>query len=227
MNAQTLQLFGQTLDLLPQRAAYWRETNTLLVADVHLGKAAAFRARGIALPPGTTAHTLRRLNDALVQTGAARLVVLGDWLHARAGVTPRLLRAVSRWRETHARLEIVLVIGNHDRHSGPLPEAWRIHTCDEPHVEPPFTFRHFPAHEPKFYCVAGHVHPAVTLRGPGRARQHFHCAWVRPDCLVLPSFGEFTGKGFVEPGPQDGVYLFAENEVIPYRPYPVESRAAE
>ncbi|MEX2016843.1 MAG: hypothetical protein WD873_09365, partial [Candidatus Hydrogenedentales bacterium] len=88
MNAQTLHLFGQTLDLLPQRAAYWREANTLLVADAHLGKAAAFRARGIALPPGTMAHTLRRLTDALLQTNAARLIVLRDWLHARAGVTP-------------------------------------------------------------------------------------------------------------------------------------------
>ena len=227
MNAQTLQLLDQTLDLLPQRAAYWRDANTLLVADVHLGKAAAFRARGIALPPGTTAHTLRRLSDALVQTGAGRLMVLGDWLHARAGVTPRLLRAVRRWRNTHAELEIVLVNGNHDRHSGPLPEAWRIRVVEEPHLEAPFAFRHFPAPTPDFYTLAGHIHPAVTLRGPGRARQHFHCAWVRPDCLVLPSFGEFTGKGFVEPGPGDGVYLYAENEVVPYRPYAAESLAAE
>ncbi len=40
-----LELRGQHLVLLPERAAYWREQEMLLIADMHCGKAATFRAR--------------------------------------------------------------------------------------------------------------------------------------------------------------------------------------
>mgnify|MGYP000930301407 CR=1 FL=1 len=40
-------LLGESLALLPERAAFWGRTRTLFVADFHLGKAASFRkARG-------------------------------------------------------------------------------------------------------------------------------------------------------------------------------------
>ena len=56
---------GETLWLLPQRAVYWPRAGALIVADVHFGKAATFRAGGIPVPGGTTAEMLRRLSVAL------------------------------------------------------------------------------------------------------------------------------------------------------------------
>ena len=41
---------GERLVLLPEMAAYWERAGTLLVADPHFGKAAAFRAAGIPEP---------------------------------------------------------------------------------------------------------------------------------------------------------------------------------
>ena len=58
---------GETLTLFPERAAFWQRENTLLVADVHFGKAAAFRAGGIPVPGGTTAEALGRLDDLIAQ----------------------------------------------------------------------------------------------------------------------------------------------------------------
>src|SRR5581483_12363457 len=43
-------LQGESLLLLPERALLWERTGTLVVADAHLGKAAAFRAAAIPLP---------------------------------------------------------------------------------------------------------------------------------------------------------------------------------
>lgn len=43
---------GYTFQLLPQRALWWASEKTLLVADVHLGKGATFRALGQPLPRG-------------------------------------------------------------------------------------------------------------------------------------------------------------------------------
>ena len=79
---------GERVSLLPERAAYWERTRTLLVADPHFGKAAAFRAAGVPVPRGTTTGSLTRLDAALARTGAARIVFLGDFLHAREGREP-------------------------------------------------------------------------------------------------------------------------------------------
>ena len=71
--------------LLGERAVYWERARTLLVADPHFGKAAAFRAAGVLVPRGTTGETLSRLDAALDRTRAERIVFLGDFLHAREG----------------------------------------------------------------------------------------------------------------------------------------------
>ena len=78
-------LAGESVELLAERAIHWPGGHTLFVADVHLGKAAAFRAGGVAIPRGATAHDLARLDGLIERTRARRLVVLGDFLHAAAG----------------------------------------------------------------------------------------------------------------------------------------------
>ena len=106
---------GESLLLLPERALFWERTGTLIAADVHLGKAASFRAAAIPLPGGTTTATLLRLSTALAHTGARRLLLLGDFFHAKSGRASRTLAAIADWRSRHADLEIVLIRGNHDR----------------------------------------------------------------------------------------------------------------
>ena len=107
-------LAGEEVVLLAERALYWPRGATLLVADVHLGKAASLRAGGVPVPRGATATDLDRL-DALVQrTGSRRLVVLGDFIHAATGRVPALDAAVTAWRARHPDLALELVRGNHD-----------------------------------------------------------------------------------------------------------------
>ena len=80
---------GESLVLLPERAAYWPAQKTLLVADFHLGKAASFRRAGIPLPPGTTSENVGRLGHALDRMKAKRVVFLGDFLHSAEGRAAR------------------------------------------------------------------------------------------------------------------------------------------
>src|SRR5690606_15105202 len=105
MTDAIVRVAGQHLHLLAERAALWKETTTLIVADTHWGKAATFRAAGLAVPSGTTAEGLARLEAALARTSARRLVFLGDFLHAREGRVPGTLRALARWREAWSELE--------------------------------------------------------------------------------------------------------------------------
>ena len=210
----TINLAGEEVVLLPDRALYWPRRRTLLVADAHIGKAATFRARGIFVPRGTTTDALTRLDEALARTDSTRLIFLGDLLHSREGRSAETLRIVGEWRATRASLDVVLVRGNHDRSAGDPPESLGIACVDAPLIEPPFAFLHHPTLIEGQYTLAGHVHPAVRLSGPGRQYARLPCFWMRNGGAVLPAFGDFTGAGVIEATEEDRVFAIADGAVI-------------
>ena len=209
-----IELCGDALVLLPERAAYRPSNRTLLVADPHFGKAAAFRAHGLAVPGGTTAETLARLTRALDRTSAESLVILGDFFHARAGRAAGTLDALARWRDEHRDLGITLVRGNHDKHAGDPPGELGIECVDGPLPNPPYAYAHHPEPAPACYILAGHVHPSVTLRGAGRQRARLPCFHFGPNVGILPAFGEFTGTADVPVTEGDRLYVVADAQVV-------------
>lgn len=211
----SVEVHGEELVLLPERAALWRTRSTLLVADPHFGKAATFRAAGIPVPSGTTREGLTRLDALLARTGARRVVFLGDYLHARTGRAPDTLAALARWAASNAERELVLVRGNHDRHAGDPPAETRVRCVDAPLAEPPFVFAHHPVESASGYVLGGHLHPGISLVGTGRQHERLPCFWLRERYAVLPAFGDFTGLAIVEPVPGDRVYAVGDGQVIP------------
>jgi uncharacterized protein len=210
-----LQVRGESLVLLPQRALYWPRRETLLVADMHLGKAATFRSAGLPVPGGTTLASLNRLDRAIVASAARRIVFLGDLLHAREGRAPGTLDLVRRWREGNPHLELILVRGNHDRHAGDPPDDLGMGCVDGPLPDPPFAFVHDPDREAPHYAIGGHIHPAVRLVGRGRQRERLPCFWFRESSAVLPAFGDFTGNAIVNPRRSDGLMVVVgESDVV-------------
>ena len=206
---------GERLVLLPERAAYWERARTLLVADPHFGKAAAFRAAGVPVPRGTTTGSLQRLDSSLTRTGATRIIFLGDFLHAREGREAETTRVVGEWRSRNAAVDMVIVRGNHDARAGdPGPEV-DIRCVDGPVAEPPFVFTHKPAVSDAGYVLCGHVHPGVRLTGPGREHARLPCFWVQARTAVLPAFGEFTGLADIPVESGDRIWVVADNAVLP------------
>jgi DNA ligase-associated metallophosphoesterase len=214
MNDLRIDLAGESLVLLPERAVLWERESALVVADVHLGKAAAFRAAGLPLPGGTTSESLARLSAALIRTDARRLILLGDFFHARAGRAARTMEAIAAWRARHPDLPVLLVRGNHDRGAGDPPPEWSFDCRDEPWIEAPFALRHHPATEPGTYVLAGHVHPAISLSGFGRQRERLPGFIFGAAVGLLPSFGAFTGSASVRPMSEDRVFAVAGDEVV-------------
>lgn len=205
---------GERLVLMPERTAYWERQHTLLVADPHFGKAAAFRAAGVPVPRGTTTETLRRLDAALTRSGATRIVFLGDFLHARAGRSPETLRVWHEWRVAHSSVEMLLVRGNHDRRAGDPPAELDIRCENGPLAEQPFVFAHQPMTSDVGYVLAGHVHPGARLRGPARQSLRLPCFWFGAQTAVLPAFGEFTGLADIDVREGDRVWVVADDAVL-------------
>ncbi|MEN0106915.1 MAG: DEAD/DEAH box helicase, partial [Pseudomonas sp.] len=103
-----VQLAGSELWLLADKAIYWPQQQALLIADLHLGKAATYRQLGQPVPHGTTAENFQRLDRLLARYRCQRLIVLGDFLHARQAQNPATLQALSEWRKRHPDLTITL-----------------------------------------------------------------------------------------------------------------------
>lgn len=216
----TIEWINQEWQLLPERALHWPAQRSVIVADVHFGKAAAFRARGVPVPEATTAHDLARLTRVIQLTGCRQLILLGDLLHARDGRAEPTLRAIRAWRDAHPILEITLVRGNHDHAAGDPPDDWRINCVDEPFEVAGIALRHAPDNDPRNKrtrtrrpTIAGHVHPCVRLSGADGSVMRVACFVLGERDALLPAFGSFTGKHALRPREGDRLFAVGPDEV--------------
>jgi DNA ligase-associated metallophosphoesterase len=210
-----IEVQGQHWQLHPYKAAYWQEAGLLLISDLHLGKSAHFRRAGIAAPPGIEDTNTDRLISLLLHFQPQRVLLLGDLFHSDYNAIwddwCDLVRQFSAIR-------FELVPGNHDilpaeqyRSAGMIlrPGEFR---------EGPFLFRHEPltaAPPPTVYSIAGHLHPGVQLRGPGRQRLRLPCFVFGPTAALLPAFGAFTGLAQITIQAHDRVYGITPEAVVP------------
>jgi len=214
--AVVIEFGGHSLQLLGDRAMYWAATRTLIVADVHVGKAATFRALGVPVPGGITAKDLARLSDLLRVTGAERLLILGDFLHAREAhaANAQLLA----WRGQHADLRIDLVIGNHDRRAGATDAGLGIRELASPHEELGLQFVHDPAEARGGPTLAGHLHPQAWLADFDGSGAKVPCFVVETSLLVMPAFGSFTGGVRIAHRPHRRLFIAAAGRVVELKP---------
>jgi DNA ligase-associated metallophosphoesterase len=194
-------------------------SRTLLVADLHLGKAATFRRAGIPVPEGSAQRDLERLAQLVRGHDVRRVVVLGDLFHAKGGCTPQVFAEFAALRARMADTAVVLVLGNHDRAVGRLPASLGIDACVPSLDEPPFHFVHEPAtdvtaSDRDLFTVAGHLHPTVSIRSPSGDRLADRCFVAEPALLVLPAFGSFTGGHRVEPTEGMRLWIARDDGVV-------------
>lgn len=182
-----IRLAGHSFLPVAAGALYWESEDTLLVADLHLEKSAAFAARGMMLPPYDTRSTLQRLAACLDHFSPRRVVALGDSFH-RSELAGRLsaddreeLATLQQGRDWY------WILGNHDPD---LPESIGGFVCRSL-VIGGITLCHQPSlsRAPE---IAGHLHPVARIarRGEGIRRKCFATDGHR---LVMPAFGAYAG----------------------------------
>jgi len=223
---------GERIALLPQRAIWWPAQSILIVADVHFGKAESYRRLGAPIPGGILEETLDRLDSLLAATAAQRMIVLGDLVHGRDGLTDEVVEIVAAWIEATAA-RITLVEGNHDRSAvgggrgrrssahapvdhaeSIIPPSWRIETVGASLEIAPFRFVHEPGPARGRYTLAGHLHPTIHLRGRGDSLR-LPCFHLGPRVGVLPAFTPFSRGATVAADEGDIVHAIADGELFP------------
>ena len=154
---------GETIHLLADGAVFWPSEKALMIADLHLGKTAAFRRSGIPVPEGGMDDDLKRLSNLCRTCEAESLVILGDFFHAPAGRTAAMLSRGREWAQSLSDIRIVLIMGNHDVSAGSPPADWGIEIHNESLNRGPFILIHEATGTEPGFSLSGHIHPSVRL----------------------------------------------------------------
>ena len=193
-----LRFAGAELVARRSGALWWPGRASLLVADLHLGRAERFARRGGALlPPWGLHDTLARLEAEIEALNPARVISLGDGFDDDRAASMLPAEARHQIARMARGRDWLWISGNHDpappgpdlpgRSSPGLVEAG-IQLCHDatsladppaPHIaEPAFS-------EPG---ISGHLHPVVALAG-----RRWRCFALGRRQLILPAFGSYTG----------------------------------
>ncbi|MGN6294830.1 MAG: ligase-associated DNA damage response endonuclease PdeM [Chitinophagaceae bacterium] len=207
---------GQHLIMSGERALFWESENTLIIADLHIGKTGHFRKEGIGVPAAIYKDDLHRLLSQILFFKAERLIIVGDLSHS---VANRELDLFRKWRKDFPSLEVHLAKGNHDILDNRWYEEADIMVHNAPLPLYPFLFAHdiaqVTATAQDLYAFAGHIHPSVTIRGKGRQSLRLPCFYFTRTHCILPAFSRFTGSYQVRPEAGENVFGIAEKEVLP------------
>ena len=191
--------FADTELLLTKGCAlYWPREDALLVADLHLEKASFYARHGQMLPPYDTRETLERVAKEVRETGARRVITLGDNFHDADGATRLDDHDCALLESLTGSLDWIWITGNHDtRRDGSVAEARCGGTLVEEMELGGVILRHEAKRGETRPEISGHYHPKLTV-SVQRRRISRPCA-VLADTgegthrMIAPAFGAFTG----------------------------------
>ena len=193
-----LSFAGEEMLLTRGRALFWPREGALLLADLHLEKASFFARHNQFLPPYDSRETLERVADAIRETGARRVVTLGDNFHDPDGATRLEPHACGMLEALTRAVDWVWITGNHDIGKDGRPAEARFGgtLVDELEIGG-VVLRHIAKAGEARAEMSGHFHPKVQVT-VNRRRIARPCAVLARgaeggDRLVLPSFGTLTG----------------------------------
>lgn len=194
MAASTLMPILRGLEAHASGALWLPDTQTALIADIHLGYSWAQRRRG-ELGPLADSKTREKLFRVRDELRPKHFVFLGDLVHAPRPCTPEREWIEATLQQLAGTAELIAVRGNHDRlfaaefghlqfqsvdtwsqsmltaiHGDRLPFA-----CPEDHT-----------------LVLGHLHPSLAVRDVSGAGNKVPVFLVSERCVVLPAFSPFA-----------------------------------
>lgn len=205
-----IQIHNQTFILTNQRAIHWKEAETLVLSDLHLGKTAHFRKNGIALPSQIIKNDLQRLGNLIRHFDTHKLLIVGDFIHAGKNSEFQLF---AEWKTQFPLLEIRLIKGNHDCISNNHLEEIGVNFIHSEYEQDQLIFSHEEISSTEKFVISGHLHPGVSLKTGIRKYLKLPCYIYTQKQLILPAFSQFTGLD-TKNHPKNATYFCFSEEGI-------------
>jgi len=187
MNGLPFSFCDTALVALPSGALHWPEAGTLVVSDLHLGKAERMARRGgPILPPYEVTDTIDRLRADIAATAPRTVICLGDSFDDLAAARATGDAVAHQLAPAMAGRRWIWIEGNHD--PGPVAIGGT-HLAEI--ALAPLMFRHIAGPAPRGE-VSGHYHPKARITARGRSLSR-RCFLVDDIRLILPAYGTYTG----------------------------------
>ncbi|MEO8237656.1 MAG: ligase-associated DNA damage response endonuclease PdeM [Flavobacterium sp.] len=200
---------NQAFILHPGGALFWKAKKILLISDVHLGKVSHFRKHGVAIPNNAIAENFTRLTNVVEFFCPEKIIFLGDLFHSSKNTEWDLF---VEW-VSGCVSEMMLIAGNHDIINKKEYTDININVLQFLEIED-FLLTHHPTERKGWFNLSGHIHPGVILRGLGGQSLKLPCFYQKENQMILPAFGEFTGKHIMKAEQDDIIYAIAKDEIF-------------
>ena len=187
---------SEEVELLPGGAAFLKDEETLLVADLHLGCEASLEYEGFSVPRLQTERVRNSLFEMMEITHPKRLVVVGDLKHNFDRNLDQEWADVTAFVESiTGKVDIEVVRGNHDNYLGMILSKSGVQLNSEASVG---DFRILHGHKGSVEggpAIMGHLHPSLGLREGVGPRLKQPCFLYHPDehILILPAMSILAG----------------------------------
>jgi len=190
----------QIIDL----ALYINKSNTLIIADTHIGYEEALNKQGILIPRFQFKEIIERLENILKKatnnkkTKLNQIIINGDIKHEFGTISEQEWRHTLRLLDFLAKhcKEIILIKGNHDTILGPIAEKRKVKVKDEHRIDNTLIIHgdKIPKKLEKTIIIA-HEHPAITLRDnlkTEKVKCFLKGKYKKNTLIVQPSFNFVT-----------------------------------
>lgn len=225
------------LELHAEKCAWHATSQSLFVADLHLGKETSFQRASLPIPLGSTQQALDRLSRLVAHYQPRQVVVLGDMVHASSSFAQSFRERMSEfWKQqqlSYPKCQWILVEGNHDLRAKRELAHWPITIVQPPWYIGDLVCIHdpesviadsrtnsssndatphiiVPSSIPKQLVLAGHIHPNYRMPDNG---EKLSCFAFRHNFLIFPAFNEFTGRRVIDDSQIDSVFVIRHSHV--------------
>ncbi len=206
-----LKILDQDFLLIPEKAIYWEQEDTLLIADLHFGKITHFRKAGIAIPDGAALKNFNKLQSLLNSYPSKKVIFLGDLFHSELNTEWLAFKDLIKRNDS---VSFHLITGNHDILPASSYSNINLTVHKDTLKTGPIILSHEPLEDTTLYNLCGHIHPGVRVTGSARQSLRLPCFYFGEKGGILPAFGEFTGLYIIHPKKGDRVYMIVNDKVI-------------
>lgn len=210
---KSISIGSQNLVINTFKSIYWPDQKMLILADLHVGKAAHFRKNGIPIPNTISQVDLQRLTYLFHFYEVEKVLIVGDIIHSK---TNSEVEKFQLWKQQWPHIQWILVKGNHDRLAQRDWEQLGLtNILDELNIQD-LLFIHEPPKilkENTFY-ISGHIHPGVLLWSLSRSKIRLPAFVLQEQQLILPAFSQFTGLDTESIVGAEKYYVITDQSII-------------
>jgi metallophosphoesterase superfamily enzyme len=118
-------------------------------------------------------------------------------------------------RNTFQHIPFHLILGNHDILTPEKYDQLGLNLVPELIIGN-LWLTHEPRNEGALdhYNIAGHIHPAVRIRGTGKQSLTLPCFYFGPRNGIIPAFGYFTGKAKLSIEKESAIFAIADQMIF-------------